>query len=167
MYGRQPLQKARPDQYPPKYELSILFPRKENRHRPRRRRLQAPKGLCSRSSRTDAVTRRLASSISQSAAKLLMQRLDALGVFVVGRVQRIQPFFIDDVKERFADHGQLEAQAAYESARLVCHPCVARRCQIGQVGRFATERTGNVLARLVDYSGVRMLDRAKRRRCGA
>ena len=41
-----------------------------------------------------------------------MQRLDALGVFFVGRVQRIQLFFVDDVEERFAHHGQLQTQAA-------------------------------------------------------
>ena len=45
-----------------------------------------------------------------------MQRLDALGVFVVGRVQRIQLFLVDDVEETFVDHGQLEAQAALASA---------------------------------------------------
>ena len=45
-----------------------------------------------------------------------MQRLDALGVFFGGRVQRIQRFFVDDVEERFADHGQLEAQAALSFA---------------------------------------------------
>ena len=41
-----------------------------------------------------------------------MQRLDALGVFSVGRVQRIQLFFVDDVEEPLAHHGQFEAQAA-------------------------------------------------------
>ena len=41
-----------------------------------------------------------------------MQRLDALGVFFVGRIQRIQLFFVDDVEKPFAHHGQLEAQAA-------------------------------------------------------
>ena len=95
-----------------------------------------------------------------------MQRLDAFCIFFVGRVQRFQLFFVDDVEESFTHHGQLQTQAAVDSARLVCHPFVARRCQVLQMGRFATERTGNVLARLVNYSGVRMRDRAKRPRCG-
>ena len=47
-----------------------------------------------------------------------VQRLDALGVFFVGRVQRIQLFFIDDVEKSFAHHGQLEAQAAFTLAFL-------------------------------------------------
>ena len=91
-----------------------------------------------------------------------MQRLDALGLLFVGRVQRIELFLVDDVEEPFVHHGQLQAPAALESARLVCHPFVARRCQVLQMGRLATERTGNVLA-----CTVRMRDRAKRPRCGA
>ena len=45
-----------------------------------------------------------------------MQPLDALGVLFVGRIQRIQLFFVDDVEESFAHHGQLEAQAAFAFA---------------------------------------------------
>ena len=45
-----------------------------------------------------------------------MQRLDALGIFFVVRVQRIQLFFVDDVEEPFAHHGQLQAQAAFAFA---------------------------------------------------
>ncbi|MEX2499800.1 MAG: hypothetical protein WD397_13105 [Wenzhouxiangellaceae bacterium] len=46
-------------------------------------------------------------------------------------------------------------------ARVIHHPLVARRRQVLQMGRLATERTGGVLART-----VRIRDRAKRRRCG-
>jgi len=48
------------------------------------------------------------------------------------------------------------------STRLIHHPSVARRRQVPWLGRFATERTGSVLA-----CTVRMRDRAKRRRRGA
>ena len=45
-----------------------------------------------------------------------MQRLDALGVFVVGRVQRFQLYVVDDVEKPFAHHGQFEAQAPFAFA---------------------------------------------------
>ena len=45
-----------------------------------------------------------------------MQRLDALGVLFVGRVQRIQLFVVDDVEEPLARHGPLQAQAALSFA---------------------------------------------------
>ena len=45
-----------------------------------------------------------------------VQRLDALGVLFIGRVQRFQLFFFGDVEEPFADHGQLQAQAAFAFA---------------------------------------------------
>ena len=77
-----------------------------------------PKGLCCRSSRTDAFTRRLASSIPQFAAKLF--------------------------------------------AHLIHRRAVARGRQVPWPGRFATERTGSVLAR-----PLRMRDRAKRLGRGA
>ena len=45
-----------------------------------------------------------------------MQRQDAFCIFFVGRIQRIQLFFVDDVKKSFADHDQFEAQAALSFA---------------------------------------------------
>ena len=52
----------------------------------------------------------------QPAPELFAERLDALGVFFVGRVQRFQLFAFDDVQKPFAHHGQLEAQSALASA---------------------------------------------------
>ena len=52
------------------------------------------------------------------------------------------------------------------STRIVHHRCVARRCQVPWLGCFATECTGGVLARLLNNSGVRMHDRAKRADAG-
>ena len=53
------------------------------------------------------------------------------------------------------------------STRLIHRPSVSRYRQVPWLVRFATERTGNVLARIVDSGGVRMRDRAKRSRHGA
>ena len=47
--------------------------------------------------------------------------LDALGVLFVGGIQLLQLFFIDDVEESFAHHGQLQTQAVHESAGLSRH----------------------------------------------
>ena len=110
--GFSRMHETRPD--PRLFQYTVR--RKGNRHRPRRRRLQAPKGPRCRSTRTDAGVCRPGNSGPQFAAKLFMQCLDALGVFVVGRVQRIQIFFVDDVEKPFAHHGQLQTQAAFAFA---------------------------------------------------
>jgi len=54
-----------------------------------------------------------------------------------------------------------------DSTHLIHHGAVAKGRQVLWPRRFATERTGSVLARLRNNNGVSLRDRAKRLGCGA